>query len=56
MSNETAPEKITVCQGRPRCELEGDEAIAAQMAGCVWCRKIYVYDDGREEVEEPSKA
>lgn len=49
----TEPVKIIVCQGSPRCLLEDDEAVAAQQAGCIWCRIIYIYDDGSEIIEEP---
>lgn len=44
---------VIVCQGPPRCDLEGDEAVAAQMAGCQWCRRININDDGSETREGP---
>lgn len=44
--------RVLICQGFPICELEGDEAVAAQQSGCVWCTKHYIFDDGREETEE----
>ena len=47
---------VIVCQGPPRCLLEGDEAIAAQVAGCVWCRRIIVHSDGTETETKPSEA
>lgn len=37
---------VIVCAGPPACLLEGDAAIAAAQAGCVWCRRIVVHDDG----------
>jgi hypothetical protein len=47
---------IHVCQGPPRCDLMDDEAMAAQVAGCPWCRRIYVNDkDGSERIEEPAE-
>jgi hypothetical protein len=45
---------VIVCQGPPRCALEGDEAIAAQETGCRWCRRIIVHADGSETDVEPS--
>jgi hypothetical protein len=47
---------ITVCQGRPRCDLQGDEAVAAQMAGCPWCKRITVHPNGSETTTEPAAA
>lgn len=47
---------ITVCQGPPRCDLMGDEAVAAQLAGCPWCKRIYLSESGSERVEEPGNA
>jgi hypothetical protein len=44
---------IWVCQGPPRCDLEGDEAVTAQQAGCKFCREIRIDDDGRETAVEP---
>ncbi|MEP0323293.1 MULTISPECIES: hypothetical protein [Hyphomicrobiales] len=49
--------EITVCQGPPRCDLEGDEAIAAIEAGCPWCMKITVDPvTGEETRTEPASA
>lgn len=45
---------IHVCQGPPRCDLMGDEAVAAMEAGCVWCRRVAVYEDGDDVVTEPA--
>lgn len=47
---------VVVCQGPPRCELEGDEAVAAQEAGCVWCEHIEVFADGEDVITEPASA
>lgn len=47
------PAIITVCQGPPRCDLRDDEAVAAQMEGCPWCSRVYLYEDGREETVQP---
>jgi len=47
---------IVVCQGPPRCLLDGDEAIAAQARGCYWCRRIIVHADGTETIKEPGRA
>lgn len=55
MTDESPPQ-IIVSQGPPRCDLQDDEAVAAQVAGCPWCRRITVYPDGREEVKEPGAA
>lgn len=46
--------EIVICQGPPRCSLDGDEAYEAQKAGCVWCKRITIDDDGNESSEEPS--
>lgn len=48
--------QVWVCQGAPRCDLEGDAAIAAQHAGCRWCTVITVHADGSETVKEPGNA
>lgn len=47
---------VIVCQGPPACPLEGDEAVANAEAGCVWCKRIMVFDDGTEHEQEPAKA
>ncbi len=47
---------VTVCQGPPRCLLQGDDAVDAAMFGCVWCKRITVYADGSETVREPVEA
>lgn len=39
---------VIVCQGPPRCPLDGDTAVAAQKAGCSWCRRIEMLPDGGE--------
>lgn len=44
---------IIVCQGPPRCLLEGDEAESAMEAGCIWCKKITVHQDGTETILKP---
>lgn len=48
--------RIIVCAGPPACLLEDDEAVAAQIAGCVWCKRITVHPDGRETEEGPGHA
>lgn len=48
--------QVIVCQGPPRCELEDDEAVRAQIAGCPWCKRIVVHRDGSETVREPAHA
>lgn len=45
---------IWACQGPPRCQLEGDAAVKAQMDGCMWCKKIICHADGTETVTQPS--
>jgi|RhiMethySRZTD1v2_1073278.scaffolds.fasta_scaffold1431299_2 hypothetical protein len=52
--NEPDP-RVIVCQGPPKCLLEDEEAVEAQIAGCPWCRVITIHDDGSETVTEPSK-
>lgn len=34
--------ELIICAGPPYCHLEGDVAVAAQNAGCVWCKRIHV--------------
>ena len=48
------PTHIIVCQGPPRCDLRGDEAIACQQAGCVWCERITIHPCGAETREGPT--
>ena len=45
---------IIVCQGPPRCDLEDEDACAAQLAGCIWCERITVFADGTEERRGPA--
>ena len=47
---------LTVCQGPPRCLLEGDDAARAAEAGCVWCKRIRFLPNGDEHVIEPGNA
>lgn len=47
---------IHVCAGPPQCALEGDDAVAAQIAGCVWCRRITITGDGIETETGPGTA
>lgn len=47
---------IHVCAGPPKCEHEGDMAVAAQIAGCVWCRRILIDGDGNEVETGPGSA
>jgi len=49
--------EIWVCQGPPRCALEGAEAVRAQQNGCVWCKVIHVMRDGTTVVaRQPHEA
>lgn len=50
------PQLIIVCQGPPRCDLMDEEAVAAQKAGCKWCKKIWIDEHGKEFVDEPGEA
>ena len=47
---------VWVCQGPPRCDLEGDDAVAAQQAGCRFCTEIRIGDDGSETTIAPGLA
>lgn len=47
---------VIVCQGPPVCRLDGDAAVNAQKAGCVWCKRIYIDSIGRERIVEPGVA
>lgn len=46
---------VVVCQGPPRCDLIGSEAMTAQRAGCVWCKRIHIDATG-ETTQEPGHA
>jgi hypothetical protein len=37
--------ELWICQGFPRCELQGDAALQAQNDNCVWCT-VKVMRDG----------
>lgn len=52
---EDEPSCIMVCQGPPVCYLVDDFAVHSQEHGCRWCKRIWVYEDGSEEIEEPAK-
>ncbi len=52
----TPEPRVIVCQGPPLCMLEDDEAQAAQEAGCVWCKYIWLHEDGSQTVREPGHA
>jgi hypothetical protein len=54
-AGETDP-VITVCQGPPRCDLKGDDAVAAMESGCPWCERITVHKDGSETTTKPGLA
>ena len=47
---------IIVCAGPPACMLEGDAAVEAQTAGCLWCKTIDIYASGREVEKGPGHA
>ena len=47
---------IFVCQGPPRCDLQGDDAIAAQENDCPFCKKIHIDEQFNETFVEPSEA
>ena len=55
-SMETDVTRIWVCQGPPRCSLTGASAVAAQKAGCSFCRVILVDEYGNEAIKEPGNA
>lgn len=46
---------IWVCQGPPVCDLMDNDAVAAQQARCIWCRRVIIHEDGTETVIEPSR-
>lgn len=49
-------DEIAICQGPPRCDLVGDAAIAAINAGCPFCRRIRIDEDGNESEIAPGNA
>lgn len=50
---EDGPSMVIVCQGPPRCMLEGDAAMEMQIRGCAFCRRIEVLADGSERRSGP---
>ena len=51
---ELVSQEVWICQGPPRCALEGDAAVAAQEAGCIWCDVITIHPDGTETHRGPT--
>lgn len=47
---------VVLCHGPPVCDLTGEAAFDAQMAGCPWCKRVIVHEDGTETVVEPARA
>lgn len=45
-----------ICQGSPKCKLSGQDAIDAQIDGCVWCQRYTCDRMGRETITEPGEA
>jgi hypothetical protein len=41
--------QVIVCAGPPECDLQDDDAVAAQQAGCPRCRRLLVNPDGSTE-------
>jgi len=56
MVQDMDPPRVIICQGPPSCLLQDDEAVAAMEAGCVWCRRITLHDDGTETETGPGHA
>lgn len=50
---EAEPVEIIVCQGPPTCALSGMAAYEAQVAGCPWCRREIVAEDGIISTTDP---
>lgn len=50
------PALVIVCAGPPACQKQDLEAVAAQKAGCVWCRRIMIDEEGRETEMGPGHA
>ncbi len=50
------PAVIVACQGKPACDLEGDEAVAAIRAGCPFCRRETWFRGEMIALHEPSRA
>ena len=48
--------QVTVCQGPPCCEKQGDDAVAEMKAGCVWCERHTLQLDGSWHVHKPGAA
>jgi hypothetical protein len=56
LTEEAQYSTVWVCQGPPRCDLTGDEAVAAQQNGCTFCKQIRIADDGTELTIQPGNA
>jgi hypothetical protein len=57
MSDDEKPARIIVCQGPPRCDLRGKDAVAAQAAGCPFCRVLQVTErDDLITISKPGEA
>lgn len=52
---EEAP-TIVMCQGPPRCDKQGDEAVAQAEAGCLWCERHTLQEDGSWAIQKPVEA
>lgn len=56
LEDDDGPPMVVVCAGPPACRLMGDAAVQAQIAGCVWCKRIIVHGNGRETETGPGHA
>ena len=55
LTMDEAPQ-IVICQGPPCCDLEDDEAVAAQEAGCPWCERHTLLPCGKWVIDKPARA
>ena len=56
MTDEDDAVEVIVCQGPPRCELQGADAWRSQKRGCQWCERHTLLPDGKWHVCKPGDA
>lgn len=56
MRDEDDAVEVIVCQGPPRCELQGADAWRSQKQGCRWCERHTLLPDGKWHVSKPGDA
>lgn len=47
---------VIACQGPPRCTLQGEAAVHAQINGCVWCETHTRLPNGEWHIARPGES